>query len=60
MTWDHMDVKMALYIHNVEHEILKENLDGIIAFLTIFTNGTEALDAVGDIICFLLVKLAKG
>ncbi len=59
-TWNHMGTKIALYLHNVDHTILQENLIAINLFLSGFSDGTEVLDSLGDIISFLLRKLEKG
>lgn len=59
-TWDHMEMKISLYVHNFDEVLMAANRNAIATFLSSFKNGAEVLDAAGDIINFLMPKLAKG
>lgn len=59
-SWTHMDTNIGLFVHNIDNDVLTKNLENISPFLATFKTGTEVLDAMGEILCFLLSKLANG
>lgn len=60
-TWSLLDnVKIALYIHNIESNSIRRNQAQLQALFCQYQNGYEVLEKVSDLIAGVLFILAKG
>lgn len=55
-----MELKISLYVHNVDKKLMELHSSAIDSFLSMFSTGAAVLEATGEIVCSLMQKLAKG